>query len=563
MLEEISIKNLILIKSLTLHLKRGFTSVTGETGAGKSIFLTALGLLCGQRASAELIREGEDKAQISGTFIIPPQHQARTILAEHDIDIEGDEPLIIRRTFSRQGRSQIWIADQGISLALLKRITTTLIEIQGQHTQLELADIASHRQYLDDFGVPRDLIQKTQACYEAWQAQEEKYRHQKDDFEKSKQEEDYLRHSDEELSKLAIGENEEDELAVKRATLKRREKESEAASQAYTILTAQSQPNSSALSIVSDAQRRLETSTIEIEEGDPVHAILDLLSNAQDSISEAETQLDQFLTHHIPSTEELDTIEERLFKIREIARKYDIRSEEIPQYHQKIKEQIQLLENAQQNFEHLQKNVKRTYQAYIEQATILHKRRVKAADEMEKAITKELSPLGLGKAHFEVNLQKKDEDNFSGNGIDKIKFLIATNPGQKATDLSKTISGGELSRIALAMRVISRDVKLSKILIFDEIDTGLGGATAGAIGERLYQLGKTHQVIAVTHNPQVAALAVTQIRLQKRMTDHETMTHATILDKDQRIEEIARMLSANKITKEARAAAQSLLKSHK
>ncbi|KXV72227.1 DNA repair protein RecN [Acetobacter cerevisiae] len=568
MLTNLSIRDVVLIEALDLSLHAGFTALTGETGAGKSILLDSLGLALGERANAGLVRAGAQEARVTASFDIPQTHTAYELLKERGIPAEAGEPLMLRRIVSKEGRSRAWINDQPVGITLMRRVAVSLVEIQGQHEQMGLADSSTHRGLLDAYGVSGSLLKDVARAFDTWQTLSRDLEAARKSLHDAAREEEWLRHTVEELSTLNPQTGEEEQLAVQRHSLQQSERRGEAIAAALSELTPRDRRNSGPAAALRGAsralQRLLPAPTAEKNTIDPLETrtneALNALESAENALAEAENLLSRLADDSEANPRLLEEIEERLFALRAAARKHDVTVDDLPTFLADLSARLTALETGATQLDALEQAVKEARAQYEEAATRLSAAREKAARKMEQAVTKELKPIKLDKARFFAQIQPLTPENWSRQGMEQVMFLIAANPGQPPGPLAKVASGGELSRLMLALKLVLAGQSGIGTLVFDEIDAGVGGATAAAIGERLHRLARTVQVLAVTHSPQVAASADAHLRIGKIVRDGQTATHAAPLSHAERQEEIARMLAGDVITDAARAAAASLLK---
>lgn len=568
MLTNLSIRDVVLIEALDLSLHAGFTALTGETGAGKSILLDSLGLALGERANAGLVRAGAQEARVTASFDIPQTHTAYDVLKEQGIPAEPGEPLMLRRIVSKEGRSRAWINDQPVGITLMRRVAVSLVEIQGQHEQMGLADSSTHRGLLDAYGVSSSLLKDVAGAFDSWQTLSRDLEAARKSLHEAAREEEWLRHTVEELSTLNPQTGEEEQLAVQRHSLQQSERRGEAIAAALSELTPRDRRNSGPAAALRGAsralQRLLPAPTAEKNAIDPLETrtneALNALESAENALAEAENLLSRLADDSEANPRLLEEIEERLFALRAAARKHDVTVDDLPTFLADLSARLTALETGATQLDALEQAVKEARAQYEQAATRLSAAREKAARKMEQAVTRELKPIKLDKARFFAQIQPLTPENWSRQGMEQVMFLIAANPGQPPGPLAKVASGGELSRLMLALKLVLAGQSGIGTLVFDEIDAGVGGATAAAIGERLHRLARTVQVLAVTHSPQVAASADAHLRIGKIVRDGQTATHAAPLSHAERQEEIARMLAGDVITDAARAAAASLLK---
>ena len=570
MLTHLSIRDVVLIEALDLALHPGFTALTGETGAGKSILLDSLGLAMGERANAGLVRSGAEEARVTACFETPASHTVYTQLEEQGIPADKGEPLVLRRVISREGRSRAWINDQPVGLTLLRRIASALIEIQGQHEQMGLADASTHRGLLDAYGIKPALLKKVAQAFTHWQDLRQSLASAQKALEDAAREEEWLRHTVDELSTLAPQPGEESQLAQQRHALQQAERRGEAVAAALSELTPRDRRSTGPAAALRAASRALLRLVPSSTPADTPAAETDILAsrttealsaleNAENALAEAESLLSRLMADTEANPRELEETEERLFALRTVARKHNVLVDELAALLAQLTARLHALDNGATELESLRQATEEARLAYMHAAHELTDARTHAAKKMEQAVTAELKPIKLEKARFLAELQPLPTEQWSRHGVEQVTFLIAANPGQPPGPIAKVASGGELSRLMLALKLVLAGQSGIGTLIFDEIDAGVGGATAAAIGERLHRLALNVQVLAVTHSPQVAASADAHLRIGKQTRNGQTATHAIPLADTERREEIARMLAGDTITDAARAAAASLL----
>ncbi|QDH16282.1 DNA repair protein RecN [Swingsia samuiensis] len=568
MLIHLSIRDVVLIEKLDLSFSTGLTVLTGETGAGKSILLDSLGLALGERANAGLIRSGASQASVSASFETPNNHPIFSLLEEQGILLEDpSEPLVLRRIVSLDGRSRAYIADQPVGITLLRKIASQLVEIQGQHEQMGLADQSTHLALLDAFGVKRELLIRTHESFHVWAKAQDALTKAQREIEQAAREEEWLRLTVEDLSALAPQEGEEESLAAMRINLQQDERRGEAVAAALSELTPRDRRSSgpaSALRAASRALARLLPSASETESLNSTHhtqaqEALDALEKAEEALADAEMLLTRLASDTEGDPRLLEETEERLFALRAEARKHNISVAELPRFLASLQEKLAALETGNAALIQLQADVTQAKQAYEDAARALSTARQTAAKKLEQAVMRELKPVKLERAQFIVSLTPLSAEQWNSRGMEQSSFLIAANPGQTPGPLAKVASGGELSRLMLALKVVLAQRSDIGTLVFDEVDSGVGGATASSIGDRLHKVAQDVQVLVVTHSPQVAARGDQHLRIAKRIRNERTETLAEPLPHDARREEIARMLAGDVITDAARAAADSLL----
>ncbi len=551
MLTSLAIRNIVLIDALDLSFTQGLGVLTGETGAGKSILLDALGLVLGNRAETALVRAGEDKASVTGTFEFGKLPEAIIeALEEAEVDLEPGEPLIIRRSLKADGGSKAFVNDQPVGVALLRSLAPALVELHGQHDDRGLVNPRGHRALLDRYG--EGDIAGVASAYAVWQEADRKLVAARDAITQAKADQDLLLAHLSELTTIAPEEGEEQQLALSRADMQKGEK----LSGDLDDLRAFWDGSDSALAQLRSAARKLDRIADQ-------HALLGEALSAVDraviEASEAEERLIAAAEAMQFDPLELDRIETRLFELRALARKHDCSVDELLATMRHLREQLDAIEHGEADIAALEKAAGAAKQAYVARAEALHATRVSAGMALDEAVTAELAPLKLDAARFRTAVTQLDEDKWNASGMDAVEFLIATNPGVDFAPLAKIASGGELSRFILALKVALAEKGRAATVIFDEIDRGVGGAVASAIGERLARLAAEGQLLAVTHSPQVAARGNRHYMIAKSSEGTVTRTSVALLDDVGRQEEIARMLSGAEITAEARAQADRLL----
>ncbi|MDI2090770.1 DNA repair protein RecN [Commensalibacter oyaizuii] len=569
MLTQLSIRNVVLIEKLDLFFNRGLTVFTGETGAGKSILLDSLGLALGERASTALIRSGANQASVTACFEIPENHPIYHQLNEQGLEIfdPSETTLVIRRIISADGRSRAYINDQPVSLNFLKEVAQSLVEMQGQHEQVGLMDQRGHIKILDNFGVSSLLLQETQKTYHQWIKKTAELAALKATLEATAHEEEWLRNAVEELKNLAPKGEEELELVRQRKELQQDERRLEALTSALAQLSPQDrrafQPAQTLLNASKALQKLLPSSLEETSSSNPadqsIQEALEAIIRSEEALAEAESILTHLVNDIQLDPQSLDEIEERLFSLRAASRKYNVAVDELATLLQEFETRLLNLDLGNHQIQELEQQVATCRQEFEEAAEKLSLNRQKVAHKLQTAITKELIPLKLDRAQFFVSITPLSNEAWNQNGKDQVQFLIAANPGVPPAPLNKAASGGELSRLLLALKVVISNQSTLSALVFDEIDSGVGGATATAIGERLHRVAQNIQVFVVTHSPQVAASGDTQLKIIKTIDNGVTLTHTKELTSQERREEIARMLAGNHVTDAARAAADSLL----
>lgn len=555
MLTNLSIRNVVLIEALDLEFGAGLGVLTGETGAGKSILLDSLGLALGARADSGLVRSGEPQASVTATFdIARADHRAVELLADNGIELEAGEPLIIRRTLKADGGSRAFINDQACSAALLRDLGGTLVEIHGQHDDRGLLNPRGHRALLDAYG--RCDNGAVGRAYLAWRVAAERLAESRAAVEVAARDRDYLSHAVEELSRFAPEPGEEAALAEERATMQKGARLSDDLSAVTDCLTG----SDGGLAQLRQAARRLDRIVGEYE---PLAEVLAALDRAVIEADEAEERLASAAEALSFDPARLDTIETRLFDLRGLARKHQVAADELAGLRDEMAAKLAAIEGGEEHLAALEAEVAASAQAYRQAAQLLSDQRREAAARLDAAVAGELAPLKLDAARFRTVVAPLDEGQWSAQGMDRVEFEISTNPGAPFAPLVKIASGGELSRFILALKVALAERGGADTLIFDEIDRGVGGAVASAIGDRLARLSQGNQILVVTHSPQVAARGAGHMLIAKASASENggmvTRTGVHALNDGERREEIARMLSGAEITAEARAQAERLL----
>jgi DNA repair protein RecN (Recombination protein N) len=558
MLARLSIRDIVLIERLDIEFARGLAVLTGETGAGKSILLDAFALALGGRGDAGLVRHGAEQGQVTATFDVPKGHPASTLLTENGLDdtsFQDSCEMILRRVQLADGRTRAFINDQSISVQTLKAVGAALVEIHGQHDERALVDASTHRRLLDAFsGLEKDVA----TLEKLWEARREAITvldEHRAGMERAAREADYLRHASDELKKLAPKDGEETALAERRTTMMQGEKIAADLREAQEAVSGDHSPVVSLSAAVRRLERRAANSPALVE---PAVKAIDIAINA---LEEADQHLSAALVAADFDPAELERIEERLFALRAASRKYSTPVDGLAALAAKYAADVALIDAGADQLKKLEDAATAADRRYALAATKLSAARVKSAEKLDKAVNAELAPLKLERAKFTTQVEP-DPASPGPQGYDRVEFWVQTNPGTKPGPLMKVASGGELSRFLLALKVVLSDRGSAPTLVFDEIDTGVGGAVADAIGARLARLASKVQVMAVTHAPQVAARANQHLLISKDALDKgkRVATRVNALAADHRREEIARMLAGAEITAEARAAAERLLK---
>ncbi len=558
MLARLSIRDIVLIERLDIEFSRGLAVLTGETGAGKSILLDAFALALGGRGDSGLVRHGAEQGQVTATFDIPKGHPAARILSANGLDdasVQDSCEMILRRVQLADGRTRAFINDQSISVQTLKAVGAALVEIHGQHDERALVDASTHRQLLDAFAGLEKEVTALETLWEARRTANHALDEHRASMERAAREADYLRHAADELKTLKPRDGEETALAERRTTMMQGEKIASDLREAQEAVSGTHSPVPALAAAVRRLERRAANSPALVE---PAVKAIDIAINA---LEEAEQHLSAALVAADFDPAELERIEERLFALRAASRKYSTPVDGLAALAAKFASDVALIDAGAERLKKLEAAANEADQRYGAAAEKLSAGRVKSADKLNKAVNAELAPLKLERAKFMTQVET-DAKSPGPQGIDRVEFWVQTNPGTKAGPLMKVASGGELSRFLLALKVVLSDRGSAPTLVFDEIDTGVGGAVADAIGARLARLAGQVQVMAVTHAPQVAARANQHLLISKDALDKgkRVATRVNALAADHRREEIARMLAGAEITAEARAAADRLLR---
>lgn len=551
MLKSLSIRNVVLIDKLDLDFQNGFSVLSGETGAGKSILLDSVGLLLGKRAEVGMIRSGCDKLSVCGSFeIADKKGELAALCAEYDLDF--DHEIIIKRTLNQDGKGKIFFNDQPITQKLLKEIGAYLVEIHGQFDNQGLLNPATHLSVLDNYGAYPEKIAAMKAAFAVYKKAKDERVNAEEKIAKAKEDEENLRHWVDEFQKMQPRENEQKELEEKRRQMMNAEKILENLDAAYKAMSQGG---------VQSALRQAQAAVARVNnllngKFDNIYTLLDTaLVNADEASEEIEKASNEVSLNQ----NELDAVEERLFALKALARKHNVTVEELPQVWRQMEDSLQTMERGEENIENLRKLEETAYKDYVKKATEVSQSRLAAALRLDGKIQAELPDLKMEKARFMTQISTKPESQWNENGRDEVCFMVSTNPNTPYGSISKIASGGELARFMLALKVNLAQSSQVETMIFDEVDTGIGGATAQAVGEKLAKLGEQVQVLVVTHSPQVAAQSTYHYKVEKKTVDNITTTSLRELSAAEKTEEVARMLSGEHITDEARAAAKVLI----
>ena len=552
MLTALSIRDIVLIEKLDLGLENGLTILTGETGAGKSILLDALGLALGARGDSSLVRAGQAKGSVAASFALPPQHPALGLLQAHDVEVEGE--IVIRRIQNADGPSRATINDQPVSLNLLKQVAALLVELHGQHADRALMEVSEHRRLLDAYGGLEAQVAKLNAWWRAMALAEQELNHHKALMAKAEAEREYLEHAAEELSALSPEVDEERLLADKRQLMMQAEQYAAALDDAEEALSGEATAEARLNVALRKLERRKE------QAGGRLDGVCVALERVLLEQNEAARVLGDTRKLFVFDPKDLEKSEERLFALRAAARKYKCTVDQLAEKRLGFEAELQSISDGGAALKKLESGHAEAKGIYEKAADALSAARRKVAKSLDKAVLAELPALKLDKARFAIEITS-DAARPQTDGIDRVEFMVAANVGTPLQPLMKVASGGELARFMLALKVVLAAKGSAPVLIFDEIDTGVGGAVAAAIGQRLLRLAGGLQVLAVTHSPQVAANASQHLLISK-MEDvggKRMVTRITALSAQSRREELARMLSGASVTEAARAQASELL----
>lgn len=552
MLTALHIQDFVLIEQMSLALGPGLTALTGETGAGKSILLEALSLAAGARAARGGVRPGAQRGVVTAAFDPPKEHPVWAILEEGGYAADDDQ-IILRRVQHPDGKGRAFINGEPAPVAALRRVGGALLEVHGQHDGRGFLNVSTHRDLLDAYAGLETPVSALRRTYEELRDARAALEERRERFEKDARDAEYLRYVVDELSALAAEEGEESRLAERRAELAAAERIGE------DLAAAQGALDEDGLEAgLAQAARRLSRAMSAGAGADALSAVIDRIDQALAALAEARGAVDDASERFVYDRDEAERVEERLFAIRAAGRKHGVVPDKLPEVLSEAAKALKRSTEGATDAALLEKTVKELGHLYTKQAAELSEARCAAAIALAAAVSKELEPLKLGSAKFDVAVQSNDAEP-GPDGVDRVEFMVATNPGAAPGPLKTVASGGELSRFVLAMKAALAQKESRTVIIFDEVDAGVGGAVADAVGERLAKLAVGAQVLVVTHSPQVAARADAHCLVSKRTEGGETRALVEPLDAAARVEEVARMLSGAKVTSEARAAAASLL----
>ncbi|GGX85197.1 DNA repair protein RecN [Litchfieldella qijiaojingensis] len=549
MLVQLAIRDYAIVDSLDLELHGGMTAITGETGAGKSILLGALGLCLGERADAGSVRHGAERADLSARFDIADLPEARAWLSERELP---DDDCLLRRVVTTAGRSKAWINGQPATVSDLRSLGEHLIEIHGQHAHQALLREETHLRLLDDFAGHAESVDELTTLYRQWQDKRRRLKRLSEDGEEIQARCQLLRYQVEELDQLALAEGELQALEEEQVQLAHAE---ETLREAQFAAECCDHDEAGALHLLTQATQRL--GPLPGSDRGSLAEALGMLNEARIQIEEAARELHRFVDTTELDPERLAWVEERLGEVHRIARKHHVMPEELAELHQRLQAELTALEGGEHNLETLSSEVEALREDWRQQARAVGEARREAATRFGQAVQEQLAFLAMGKASFQVQVESRDTP--APNGLDSVRFLISANPGQPARPLAKVASGGELSRISLAIQVVAASHSTIPSLVFDEVDVGVSGATAEIVGQLLRRLGENGQVMTVTHLPQVAAQAHQHLHIEKQAQEKTTLTRMSLLDSAGRVRELARMLGGVTLSDRTLAHAREML----
>lgn len=552
MLTNLCVRHLAVVEDIELTLKPGMTSLTGETGAGKSILVDALGLVLGDRADSNMIRQGHDRAEVEASFDVSQNEPLQQWLIQQELD---DQALCqLRRTISRDGRSRAYINGRSVPLSQLKMISEKSIDIHGQHAHQSLVRSETQRHLLDTVAKTKPLLDELKTAYQQWQSLQQQIDTQTQHAEQYRSQLDLLNYQINELEPLDLSEDSVQNLILEQHKLAN-------ASQLTTVVQSSlyqlfEQENGAAYHQINSALNALQ-SLVEIE---PRFAnLIELLNSIVVQLDESETDLRHYLDNIDLDPDRLDEIETQLSTLHSLARKHHVEIEALPAHYQSLCDQLKNFNDIDNQIEHLQRQLVEQKQSCLDLCNKITAKRKKSAKPLAKEIMATIQELAIPAGKIEIVVSPMQSQSFNETGADHIQLLVSTNPGQAAGELGKVASGGELARISLAIQVVTAGTRSVPTLVFDEVDVGIGGGIAEIVGQHLRKLATTQQVICITHLPQVAAQAHYQLQVNKKQLSKSTHIEVSLLDEKQRIEEIARMLGGVKLTEKTRLHAQEML----
>lgn len=556
MLTLLSIRNYAIVDQLELELNRGMTVVSGETGAGKSIMLDALSLALGARAQSDCVREGTDRAEITACFDIRNLREARDWLAEHEL--EGDEECQLRRVITREGRSRSFINGRPTPLTQVRELGQLLVNIHGQHEHQRLLKKDHHRTLLDEYAGQTELAEQVRAAYQRWRRLYGELTQLTELSTEQSARVQLLSYQIEELDQLALSDGELQALEAEQRTLANAEEILATGHQLLALTADGDGEGENCLSLLTHCQQLLEKLDSRVP---ALQQAAEMLASAQIQIDESGREIRGYLDSVEINPERQQAVEERLSSIYEIARKHRIGAEQLPQFHASLKAELNRLQRNDDELEQLEREVLNAREEYLDAAGQLSQERRQAAEALSLAVDEQLHGLGMMSAHFAICLSPCDSDHYVAHGLEEVEFLISANKGQPARALARVASGGELSRISLAIQVVTAQTSSTPTLIFDEVDVGIGGAIAEVVGRLLRQLGERTQILCVTHQPQVASQGHQHLFVRKEADSSMTRTRIDLLSADGRVQEIARMLGGIDITDTSIEHAREMLRS--
>ncbi|GAA3931308.1 DNA repair protein RecN [Litoribacillus peritrichatus] len=556
MLQQLSVHNFAIADHIELQINNGLTVITGETGAGKSIMLDALCMASGDRADAGVVKHGSDKAEISASFDIQTLPKVQHWLHQEDLDDE-EGLCLIRRVITKEGRSRGYINGRPCPISKLKILGEQLLEIHSQHAHQSLMQPQNHIHMLDSFGTYGNKIEKLKASYKKWQLSKQQLEQLASQQEEINDRKQLLTYQLEELDELSLKEGELAEIEQEHHRLSQAE---ELKRQSYQVLELTNSESGPASTSARDLLRQIGSMTDNInDQHETLTSAQELYNQALINIEEAASEIQHYHESLEVNPEHLHNLDQRLTDIHDLARKHRIQPEEIPAIHQQVIKDLEALSDSNLSLETLQNQEDKDKENYFLLANTVSDLRAKTAQELNKLIMKQLTRLGMGHCKFNTHIEKLNDLKASQLGLDQIEFQVSSNPGQPFQPLTKIASGGELSRISLAIQVVNASRSQIPTLIFDEVDVGIGGATAEIVGDLLKTIGKTGQVISVTHQPQVAAQGDNHLKAAKTLTNNTTKTQMIPLNKEGRIKEIARMMGGQQLTKATLQLAEEML----
>lgn len=551
MLVHLSVNNFAIVKSLQLELASGMTTITGETGAGKSIAIDALGLCLGGRAEAGMVRQGEEKTEVCASFLLDNNINATRWLEDSEL-LDGNE-CILRRIITKEGRSRAFINGSPVPLAQLKTLGQLLINIHGQHAHHQLMKSEYQLAMLDQYAGHSTLLATTNSAYQQWRQADNNLKQLIENSQQNQAQKQLLEYQIKELNELAINENEFQDLEQEHKRLANSGELASTCQQAIELIYEGEDVN--ALGILQSATHSL----IQLAELDEkLKDLPNMLGEAIIQVEEANNELRNYLDNIDVNPARMVFVEERFSKIMSISRKHHVQPESLYRHHQDLLQQIEQLDCSDEKLELLKEGVEEKRHTFFAKADKLHKSRVRYTKELNKLITASMHELSMEKAKFQIDINKQ-ESHLSPLGMDEVCFMVSTNPGQPLQPIAKVASGGELSRMSLAIQVITAQKVATPSLIFDEVDVGISGPTAAVVGKMLRTLGQSTQVLCVTHLPQVAGCGHQQLFVAKKTKLGKTETRMHSLNHEQRVSELARLLCGTEITDSALANAKELL----